>query len=577
MKNSQLFVFFILSLILLTACGSTTTIPMPPLPDVGINSGAGAADTRQVDITPEEYDDTDEIEIIEEEDFNPPGEDEDGESIAAERPKKLTVYFTNENDSDEADDRINSRRTLTYLNNLLRNQGFDLEFRYFASNEDEQQEQYIRDHIHENVVFIPAWAFDLWEDEDFKSQLGNFYETGMIYAPNYTRNPIHSVFNEKNELSMMQTNFKKIFPTFPAVLIRENIAAEYGREIRTASDYIELLEWLKARDPEIVPGMTVPAIPHTSGFRMAHDFFLPEWGYWSDLHWEWYALDIRTNDARATYSLPESNRAFVEFADLQRKDLLYMKVRNRPQDRKLDEFPTALLYFYQFISNSSDFLLMSGFNEFDASGYRIYAMYGGKMPVHENYTGSYFTSSGCHAIAGLNAEVGEFLRFMEWLDVRENYTMLFYGEEGHDYTLEGGRIVPLESRDEQMAVHRNKLFFLEHNELNAVPLTAPLNYETEMYSLSPAYTLIPSEEDRESFDIFNETYGDDSGWVSYTSANFIGLYYSLFFNDDTSLDEEGVQNLIDGYVEKQQSYTDILDSYAEAFGEMCKSAAARNR
>jgi hypothetical protein len=51
----------------------------------------------------------------------------------------------------------------------------------------------------------------------------------------------------------------------------------------------------------------------------------------------------------------------------------------------------------------------------------------------------------------------------------------------------------------------------------------------------------------------------------------------LFFNDDTVLDEEGVQNLIDGYVEKQQSYADILDGYAEAFGEMCKSAAEKNK
>jgi hypothetical protein len=414
-------------------------------------------------------------------------------------------------------------------------------------------------------------------DKDFYYQLLDCYDIGMRYAPNYMREQERSSFNDEGELRVMQTHKKKILPVYPAVIIREDIASEYGDEIRTASQYIELLEWLKAKNPDSIPGVAVPMTPYVSGFKMPHDFFMPEWGYWNGTgKWEWSVLDIQTNDARAVYSAPEVGRALEEFIDLWRNGLLYM--RTYGFDREFSEFPTALIYFYDFIDMFPQRAYLNGFQGLDASLYRIYALYNGKMPLYINPDGETYSISCTEAVAPPAADPTEFLRFLEWLGERENYQALMYGEEGRDYTLENNRITPVEEQAETFAVHRRNLFFLERNELNAISSDAPWNYETEMYSLKPAYTLYPTYDDEETLSLFYEKYGMENFMRIYdTSDDYNLLYSKLFRRSDKAPDKDETLELIDEFMEKQWDKVEILDYYAKAIGDMLKSAAERNR
>jgi hypothetical protein len=467
----------------------------------------------------------------------------------------------------------NGEKNREYLNKFLHDQGFNLEFKFL---DNDNQIQFIRDNINENAVFIPSSIYELQADQEFFYQLGDFHDAGTRIAPNYTRNIKVFYANEPGKLRVMPIQFNKIFPEFPAVLIREGVAAEYGKEVRTASEYIELLQWLKAKEPSSVPGVTVPTVSGVSGHLMAFDFFMPEWGYWTNMGgWAWNVLDIRTNDTYSTYSVPESRKALEDFVNLWRDGFLYMKNNNNTRSRKLNEFPTALLYFYDFLDTNANFIQMSGFNDFDANGYRIYALYSGVMPSVER-DGNYWTWAGTEAIAGSNTEINEFLRFMEWLWDRDNYLLLFFGVQGEDYTLTGGRMVPIETRTKDMADIRTNIFIFEHTDLNPLPLTAPWNYEDELHFLEPAHTLNMSTKDFQAvFDIY-ETFGEETMRVNDSYMDFSDLMNELF-NSETAPSEEQVQRNIDRYIEKQQSHSGILDLLATTYGECFKTAAERDK
>jgi hypothetical protein len=309
-------------------------------------------------------------------------------------------------------------------------------------------------------------------------------------------------------------------------------------------------------------------------------FFMPEWGYWSgDGNWKWYVSDNGTDETRAAYSMPEFRRALDELIGLWRGGLLRETVDLVSAGRQLADYPAVMLYFYEFMDSSRGFSSQSGFSYFNAGGYRIYALYGDKMPVYENEGGNFYTtnlaSSGWQAVAGPNAEIGEFLRFMEWLDIRENYISLFYGTEGEDHILENGRIVPLERDGIKLSAVRNNLSFLERNELNAVTLNAPRNYEDEMRSLKPAYTITAPEESGALFDDFADAYGGEWNMaLNETTRDYYDfLLTRLFRSSGDAPGEEEVYQIIDEYIEKQYGRKDTLEGYAGLIGEFYKAAA----
>jgi hypothetical protein len=424
----------------------------------------------------------------------------------------------------------------------------------------------------------------LINDPELQGQFADFYDNGMRYAPNYTRHLHVENMNVPGELRIMPTMFRQEYPPFVSVLIREDIAAEYGNEVRTASEYIELLEWLKARDPKSVPGATIPYM-----FRdnIILNFYMPEWGYWAVSHNCWSAALIGTNETRTTYNMPELSRAIQEFTKLWRTGYLYMKNADWLGTRRLGDFPTVLLYFYYFMGDRSVDEYITEFSSFDASGYRIYALYGGKMPLLDNAGKDYSTISGSRAVAGPNADVSEFLRLMEWLDNRENYISLMYGEEGEDYDFLNGRIAAVEKPKYNMAAVRQNLYFLERSKFNAVPITAPPNYEEEMERLIPAYTLTVTPDDYAPLDAvfedddilmrLNETSEDFDDLLSDLFLGYLIEHKGDYFYRDSAPTLLETNTLFDEFIEKQKDRGELLSQLAEAQEKVYKAAAERNR
>jgi hypothetical protein len=372
----------------------------------------------------------------------------------------------------------------------------------------------------------------------------------------------------------MPAMFQNVYPEFPAVLIREDIAAEYGNEVRTASQYIELLRWLKTKNnnPDYIPGATFPYLPESSGKIMAYDFYMPEWGYWTPrFSWHYFASEIVSNDTRPSYSMPEASRAIEEFTGLWRDGLLLMKNIFYRENPELSEFPTILFYFYDFFEPNYYHAEKSGTLKFDASGYRIYAMYGGVLPVIEYPDGDYWYRDGTVAAAGINTDASEWLRFLEWLGERENYTRLFYGDEGSDYTLSDGKFVPV---DEQAAAFfaavRADFYFLERSVQKPAPLYAPWNLYGEMLALKPAYSVAL---EKTPMGYFAEAYGDDYRDVFMANYDFGHMLSEVFDYGETAPSEDESHRILGEYTLKQRDRHEILDTYAEVTDKALKAAA----
>jgi hypothetical protein len=301
---------------------------------------------------------------------------------------------------------------------------------------------------------------------------------------------------------------------------------------------------------------------------------MPEWGYWSEKgSWPYYASVIGTNETRPSYLLPETSRVLEQFTDLWRDGLLFVKNDFTLRTPEFTEFPTALVYFYDLFYPNAIFAERTGFDRLDFSGYRVYAMYGGIQPVAENAEDDYWYVYGGNAVAGKGTDASEFLKFMEWLGIQENYTLLLYGVEGLDYILTNGKITPLESTAAMMADVRYDLNFLERSDFMAVPPNAPWNFADEMRSLEPAYTISFSAGDKTSRGAFAEDYGDGYRAVINASDEMTMMFDDLFNNDTTAPGLDEARDIIGGFIERQKDRKDILDMYAEAAEKALNAAS----
>ena len=453
-----------------------------------------------------------------------------------------------------------------YINSVLRGQGFLLEFELYGGEDD--FETYVRENINENIIFMPSSSHDLIEELKNAGLLGNFHETGMAYAPNYTMHPYVASRNEPGTLYIMATQFNKITPNFPAVVVREDIAIEYGKEIRTASQYIGLLNLLKEWDPPNIPGMAFAVRPGIFDM-MFYDFFMPEYGYWAPMQEFNVVFGIGTNNVYPRYSLLENRIAIEEFTNLWREGLIHVRYWG-PQGRQYDEFPTALVYFNDFISPFIMVSEITGISSFDASGYRIYALYGGILPFFAGEGYDYINTSGSRAIAGINTDAREFLRLLEWLKQRENYNLLFYGIEGTDYHIIRDRMVFVENPDVNWAVLRNNLYFLENSDFKPIPSYAPHNIESELMQLYTGYTITVTPE---GFRYLNEVrFTSDFLWNMFSET--ITLARALFEHGRVPT-EVNINRLIDDFIQSQYDRRHLIDEYARAWEYLFENAAIR--
>ena len=218
-------------------------------------------------------------------------------------------------------------KALDTVNRLLDDQGFQVAVEFFYDPEldprkhpvtssaayqalsgqyQEKYRDYIRSNLHSDKVFF---QYGDMSDLEREGLLGDFYAEAKKHAPVWLSHPAVQSANEPGRLVYMPAGFFTPIPAnIPLVLVREDIAASYGQDINTASDFVELLTWLRAWDPLNIPCAAYP--PYSFSRFMPFDLFLPERGYWLAMGTSPLAVqEIGGNASVHTASLPDARYA----------------------------------------------------------------------------------------------------------------------------------------------------------------------------------------------------------------------------------------------------------------------------
>jgi len=463
------------------------------------------------------------------------------------------------------------QEAFTALNNVLRELGFALTFEAFAyprGFDNTSYREFIEQNIGGNAVFVPFLGdvYGLGRALMEEGLLGDFYDVAMDYASGYMAQIPKSWLDDESEtMHFIPVWRPEPYPNIPAVLVREDIAAEFGWEIRTASDYLALLDWLKDRDPQEIPGVTV------FDWYMPLNFFLPDMGYWNSNDFR-VLHELTTSIAHPFFAIPEGRLAIEEFARLQRDKLLYIK-DGYADEKAFDQFPTVLLYAYDFYDAGVNYVNFgwSAFGAFDASGYRMYTLYNDVLPLEDR---SHFTYSGIDAFAGPDADVSEFLNLLEWLTVRDNYNLLFYGVEGEHYTLSGGRMEPLEEDGGRRLFRDSIMRYFKRSEFARPSFFAPYNYESELAAFSFAYE-ISFEEGHLAAAEWAGSLNEEDLDAYYSSVNAVYDLMISIFTYSGVLNENIVRMRAEETMQKMQRNAFLLEAYVDIVNEMLGGAEMR--
>jgi hypothetical protein len=482
-----------------------------------------------------------------------------------------------------------------YINTVLWSHGFNLKFEPFPTNsrlsvnDTMQYYQFLYNNIDENMVFMDVSRGHIQFYQPggratthifpvgFENNFGNFFDDAIQTAPNYMSHPqVHqlSQVNAQEVLTFIPTGFTMRYSSVPAVLVREDIAAVYGSEIRTGSQFVALLEWQKQRNPNSIPGVAhkqewfnVPTGPY-NGF-LPYDLFLPEWGY--RVYDPRFLLihDLHVKVATPAYLLPESRTAIEMYAQLRYDQLLYTKINPRQgmavNEMSYDEFPIVLTNTYAFLARPG-LAAVDELLNFDASRYMMYTLYGHlEMPLDEQT----FLGLPPTAVAGRNTDVDEFLRFLEWMTFRDNYELLFYGVEGRDYEiLPNGRLSPLPSTDVNWDLVRNHLVFFLNTELEPIPKNAPINYEVELLRMQEWPALVLSSAERAQVWDDDEAYRYFAFTTAVSLTNQMQDLYEQLFLNRPSLPPERFMPIIDDMWDEYRKHAHVLGLYARDYTEV---------
>lgn len=455
---------------------------------------------------------------------------------------------------------------LNLINKTLNENGIQLIFEQFPGTAKyvESYTSYIRQKIlggENNRVYLvpPGMNIDMTLQDE--GMLGDFYQEAFMYAPKYMERQPDVYFNDPSTLIRIPTNFRKVTPRVPVVLVRKDIAQAYGSEIGTGSDYIALLEWLKEYDPDSIPGAALADIWGMAAY-MPLDLLLPEYGY-SNVGQTLCYLEINTGRVLPTWSLPESRYALKEYARLRRDGLLHLANTTAQNGGAFKNYATILLYAYDLVEDMSLYTV-SGFIDLDVSEYMAYALYNNQIPI-PTIIGSESIWSPTFAIAGPDTDIREFMKFLEWLEEPEHYWRLFYGVETVDYNSIDDRIEFLRKNSDYEIV-RTILTYFERSELKAMPLTAPENYETTLANIQSAYDLVLTDETYEMLNNWENGLDEveqdelDGYWNDLREMNRL-----LFITE--VLDAKRTSEVIDEFIEKQERREPLMLEYAQIMEE----------
>ena len=482
----------------------------------------------------------------------------------------------------------------TTLNGILRESGFGMNFQPYFKRWDDNSgyDKFVRENLQYNVAFVEElfirrgihgdmepiedqwiawWATNADTREDYISGglVGDFYGVDNDYTYDQQKRFENIYPTEPRTMYFMPTGCVKKPPKIPAVLVREDIAMEYGAEIRTASEYEELLRWLKARDPEAMPGVSF------LWEDVLNLFMLPDLGYWSFN--DGLLFELRSNEVYPFYAVPEGKEALETIASYRREELL-AAIDDWREDywKSWRECPTVLLDAYKFIEpidlNQDVYV---GFQYFDASGFRMYTLYNDVLPVMRDFPE---TSPAAIAYAGANADAGELTSFLYWLTIRANYLNVFYGEEGVDYAVVRGEIVPFEDNDSRKAVRDSflKYFALAEYDRWLTPAFAPHNYVEELSAFSFAYELaLPPWWYNDLYDQLDLKPGSDSSdFYGATDASGLALrlFGEMYYYDDGEWD---AQEEIDKFLARQEALPGLIGTYVDVMNKVIDNAEIR--
>ena len=339
-------------------------------------------------------------------------EDDDLFDIDEQRDDFLTVFLNVPYPYEQS---------LSYISWLAQNAGFRLNFRRCpqAVYNFENFRWVFMEQYGDNAVF--THFLDIANTAMERGYSQNFYQSVATYTP-ILHERLSAVF-PPGELYVIPTR-EVIFSSRPAVLIRNDIYASFGLEIRSGSDFEELLFWLYNRDPDTVPGVAAPLFADMTTWSICGGFtalnlFMPEMGYTSLAgmfnlgHFTVRNhLWIYDNNVLAFYDTNSSIEAFTRFSMWHQNGLIDFV--NDFEDEGLTRYPTILINML---------FLDWGMLGFDTTQYTINI-----FPEPAVYI-----SRKIVAFAAPDVDAREFLRFMEWLDDIDNYTYFLFGIEDVDF------------------------------------------------------------------------------------------------------------------------------------------------
>jgi hypothetical protein len=291
-------------------------------------------------------------------------------------------------------------------------------------------------------------------------------------------------------------------------LIDSEVYYEYNREIRNASDYEDLLRWLRNGGHE-KPGVAAPAynrhnttaLPPTG--VMPFNLFFPEMGYTrlTSIH----PNTIMPNDGGVQTVWMDSQGHFHEIVDMQQEaTIALMRFADWREDGLIEFVRNWNDLQPDYATILVDISRMPGM---DLSGYNM-------IILSEPALGA--TVMGSVAVASHGTDVSEFMRFLIWLEDPDNYAWFYFGREGEDHARDPVTGLIIDLVENRFHIRDGRQFF-RNNEFNSM-LTVPspyrpVGFQQEMNNLTVAVPPLSNTGARWAFEQWNPI----GGSLSYLS------------------------------------------------------------
>jgi hypothetical protein len=308
----------------------------------------------------------------------------------------------------------NRRNTINTLNERMNELGFNIEFDIFPE-EFFDDASYLSprrsDDLHwsgplrisgvvsfmanridtNTVVLLQEWNTHLLRSLMDDELVQCIVAQGREYAPYYINTNLVKRYNERgmgieaeNNWFIIPTLFHTEHESIPAVLIHDDYINKLGRDVRTMSDYVELLQLIGKSDTGVEPGI----YPYSIGlFRfMPFELWLPEYGF-RDMgegrHMLWY---IDSQRYVPTVNIPEAVESFDRMIELHETGLLNIESMIQSFN-SLGNYPTILINSQDYLHNRVATFTEEGdvrLSAFNAGNYHMNILYNDhRLPVND--------------------------------------------------------------------------------------------------------------------------------------------------------------------------------------------------